>query len=361
MPEVEGQEKTEQATPKKLQDAREKGHVARSFELNSLVVFTVGFISLFLFKETIGRNLSSLTVYIFSSLNSLEISSEALRVYSIKGFLFFIKTIFPFMLAIVLGGVIANIYQVGFKITPQALGFKFSKINPFAGIKRIFFSTKSLFEVIKSILKLILIGAVAYFVLKDYILSSLGLIDLTISESLQIMSDEAFAMILKIGLVYAVLAAIDFAWQKHTFKKEMMMTKQEVKEEYKQLEGDPQIKSRIKKEQLMAAKRRMMQEVPKADVVITNPTHFAVALKYNPEKDSAPKVVAKGVDEVAQRIKSIAMENGVHIHEDRELARALYKSCDIGDTIPREFFKAVAEILAFVYQMKIRQKKKKIA
>jgi len=358
MPEVEGQEKTEQATPKKLEDAREKGQVARSVELNSLVVFTIGFVSLYMFKGVIAKNLSDLTYFTLNSLDKLEINLESFKVYSFKAFVFFVSTIFPFLLAILIGGLASNIFQVGFKITPQALGFKFSKLNPLPGFKRIFFSSRSFFEVVKSIFKLILISWAAYFIIKDYIISSIGLIDLSLSESLKIMSDEAFAMVLKIGLVFAILAIIDFSWQRYTFKRDMMMTKQEVKEEMKQLEGDPQIKSRIKKEQMLAAKRRMMQEVPKADVVITNPTHFAVALKYDPEKDSAPKVIAKGVDEVAQRIKAIAIENGVHIHEDKQLARALYKACDIGDVIPREFFKVVAEILAFVYQLKMQKKKK---
>jgi flagellar biosynthetic protein FlhB len=174
------------------------------------------------------------------------------------------------------------------------------------------------------------------------------------------MLNSAFTLVWKIVLFFAVIALIDFLFQRYKFKKQMRMTKTEVKEEYKQLEGDPQIKARIRKQMFQSARNRMMKDIPTADVVITNPTHVAVALKYDLQKDSAPKVVAKGLDELAQRIKKIAEENNVPLHEDVELARALYKSCEIGDFIPAKLFKAVAQILAYLYQLKKIKKKKSI-
>jgi flagellar biosynthetic protein FlhB len=171
---------------------------------------------------------------------------------------------------------------------------------------------------------------------------------------------SAFSLIWKITLLFVVIAAVDFIFQKFKFKKEMMMTKQEVKEEYKQQEGDPQIKSRIRKQMMSMARKRMMKDIPKADVVITNPTHFAIALKYEMNKDAAPRVLAKGMDELAQRIKKIATENNVPLYEDRELARALYKSAEVGDLIPAKLFKAVAQILAYIYQMKKLKKRRSI-
>jgi flagellar biosynthetic protein FlhB len=171
------------------------------------------------------------------------------------------------------------------------------------------------------------------------------------------MIDAAFDLIWKIGLVYLGIAAADFAWEKYKFKKDMMMTKEEVKEEWKQTEGDPQVKSRIKKLMFEASKRRMMKDLPTADVVITNPTHYAVALKYDMNKDAAPTVIAKGVDELAQKIKEVAKKHDIPIQENRELARALYKMCDVGDKIPGSLFKAVAEVLAYVYNLKKSKKK----
>ena len=171
------------------------------------------------------------------------------------------------------------------------------------------------------------------------------------------MVDAAWELLWKISLLYIIIAAVDFIFQKKKFKKDMMMSKQEVKEENRQNEGDPQIKARIKKLQYQAARNRMMQSVPKADVVITNPTHYAVALKYDASKNAAPKVLAKGVDDLARKIKEVARENNIPVHEDRELARALYRICDIGDEIPSTLFKAVAQVLAYIYQIKNNKKK----
>lgn len=360
MAEVDGQEKTEQATGKKLSDSRDKGQVAKSVEINSLAIFTTGLLLILMTQKYLGSNIGGLSISVFRDLDKLQLEKDMVVEYAYKGLSFFFLTISPVLLGLVAISFIASYAQTGFKFSTQALAPKFSKLNPLSNIKGIFFSSRSLVEVGKSILKLAVIGSFTYWVLKDFVLTAVGLVDYSIEEILIFMIDASYSLILKIGLVYAAMAAGDFAYQKYKFRNEMMMTKQEVKEEMKQSEGDPQIKGKIKSMQIKAARARMMKDIPKADVVITNPTHFAVALKYDMNSDAAPKVLAKGMDELAQRIKKVAVENGVPLHEDIELARALYKVCEVGDQIPANLFKAVAQILAYIYKLKNDKKKRSI-
>ena len=250
--------------------------------------------------------------------------------------------------------------QVGFKFTPKALSPKFDKLDPMKGLKNTFFSSRPFFESSKSIIKLAAIGGFTYIVLVDDIKRSIGLVQLTIPEITDFMLITSFSLLWKISIIFAVIASIDFAYQRYKHKDQLMMSHQEIKEEFKQTEGDPMIKSRIKGQQFAMARKRMMKDVPKADVVITNPTHYAVAIKYEMGAGKAPKVIAKGVDLIAQKIKLIAAENNIPIHEDIQLARALYKTCDIGDEIPENLYKAVAQILAYIFQMKRTKKKKSI-
>lgn len=360
MAEFDGQEKTEDPTSKKLNDARNKGQVAKSLEINSLAVFGFGLILIFLTKSYMGNLIGEFTKDIFSSLNTLELSKAILQTYAIKWALFFFSFMLPFIGGVVVIALVSNIAQIGFKFAPRAFKLDMSRFNPFSGIKRIFFSSRSYVEILKSVLKLVVITLFTYFIIKKLIEDTTYLIDMSIEDTVQFMFDSAFSMVWKIILFFTVIAAIDFMFQKYKFKKQMMMTKTEVKEEFKQLEGDPQIKSRIRKQMILSARSRMMKDIPTADVVITNPTHVAVALKYDIQKDAAPKVVAKGLDDLAQRIKKIAAENNVPLHEDVELARALYKACDVGDFIPAKLFKAVAQILAYLYQLKNVKKKRSI-
>lgn len=360
MAEFDGQEKTEDPTSKKLNDARNKGQVAKSLEINSLAVFGFGLILIFLTKSYMGNLIGEFTKDIFSSLNTLELSKAILQTYAIKWALFFFSFMLPFIGGVVVIALVSNIAQIGFKFAPKAFKLDMSRFNPFSGIKRIFFSSRSYVEILKSVLKLVVITLFTYFIIKKLIDDTTYLIDMSIEDTVQFMFDSAFSMVWKIILFFTVIAAIDFMFQKYKFKKQMMMTKTEVKEEFKQLEGDPQIKSRIRKQMILSARSRMMKDIPTADVVITNPTHVAVALKYDIQKDAAPKVVAKGLDDLAQRIKKIAAENNVPLHEDVELARALYKACDVGDFIPTKLFKAVAQILAYLYQLKNVKKKRSI-
>ena len=356
MAEQDGKEKTEQPTGKKLDDARNKGQVARSREVNSLAVFGTGFTMLYLFQSFIGSRIKDFTVSIFDSLDTFPNRLTLINSFMMDWFIFFSITLAPVMVGLLIMIFAANIAQVGIKLSPKALALKFDKLNVFKGVKNLI-SVKSAAEVIKAIFKLLLVGLFTYYILDDLIISATELQSFSINEILVFMLDSAFALIWKVGLVYLGIAAADFVWEKYKFNKDMMMTKQEVKEEWKQTEGDPQTKSRIKKLMYEASKRRMMKDLPKADVVITNPTHYAVAIKYDMQKDDSPTVIAKGVDELAQRIKEVAKEHNIPIQENKELARALYKMCDVGDKIPASLFKAVAQVLAYIYNLKKLKKK----
>lgn len=357
MAEHQGQEKTEQPTSKKLEDSRQKGMVAKSMEVNSLLIVFAGIVTIFLFQSTIAKNFSSFSINIFGTLDVLPSKIGMIQNFLFDWYWFFIAVSGPILIAVFLIALASNISQVGIRITPQALEPKFNKLNPLSGLKRIL-STRSLVELVKTLLKFFLISLFTYYVLKDFISSATLLENSDISDIMIFMIDSAFSLIWRFGILYILIAAADFAYQRYKFKKDMMMTKEEVKEEMKQTEGDPQIKSRIKKMQFQAAKNRMMKELPTADVVITNPTHYAVALRYDMLKHNAPEVIAKGVDELAQRIKTVASEHNIPIYEDRELARALYKMCNIGDTIPQQLFKAVAQVLAYIYNLKNKKTKR---
>ena len=356
MAENDGQEKTEEATSKKLEDTRGEGQVAKSQELGSFAVFSGGFFILFAFKSFIANQIGGMTKYIFSSLDVLTLNMSIIQLYFLKALGFFALTTAPILLGLMVVGFVSNVGQIGFKISLKAMKPKMSKFNLLKGFKRLFFSSTSLVEVVKSLAKLFVIGLFTYWVLDDLIKDAVLLIDHSVSEIVIFMIDAAATLIFKLALVFAVIAAIDFIFQKYKHKKDLKMSKQEIKDEGKQTDGDPEVKARIKSIQFEMARKRMMQDVPSADVVITNPTHFAIAIKYEPEKNAAPKVLAKGVDAVAQRIKKIAVENGVPLHEDRTLARALYKIADVGDEIPQELFQAVAQILAHIFKLRSSRK-----
>lgn len=357
MAEQQGQDKTEQPTQKKLDNARNKGQAAKSTEISNFTVFGSGLLLLFLFQGFIGQRLSSISSQIFISLDQFELSRSVIQIYAMKGFLFFFITLSPFFIGIILLALAVNLMQVGIRISPKALQPKFSKLNPIKGLKNKLFSSRTAVEVIKSLAKLLIIGLFSYLAISTLIVQSTNLLSQSIEEIVNFMSDAALSFLWKILIVYAVLSIADFIFQKYKFKKDMMMTKQEVKDEFKQTEGDPFVKGKIKTKQMEMSRNRMIQEVPKADVVITNPTHFAIALKYDAAKNSAPIVLAKGMDEVALRIKEVARKNNVPLYEDKLLAQALYKTCKIGEEIPEKLFEAVAKILAFVFKAKSQKKR----
>src|SRR5690606_22640713 len=254
----------------------------------------------------------------------------------------------PIMIVALIAGVVANLMQVGFLFSTESIHMKLSKLDPIQGFKRIY-SIRALVEIIKFILKIVIVGGVTFAILWFRIEDILSLPQKTIGSALIVLSKLTVQMGLFAGGALLLLSYLDYLYQRFDYEKNIRMSKQDIKDEYKKTEGDPLIKSKIKQKQREMAMSRMMQEVPKADVIITNPTHYAIALKYDESKMDAPFVVAKGVDFVAQRIKEIANEHEITTIENRPLARALYAGTEIGDAIPEEYFKAVAEILAYVY------------
>ncbi len=353
----EGGEKTEPATAKKLEDARKEGKVSKSKELTAAFDLIVLFLVLKVGISYIGENLLGIFPYTYNimpefvEINGSDVSSAATSSFIFNIIVKWLLIVLPFFLLGVVITFLINIIQVGWKVTTKPLEPKFSKFNPINGFKRII-SKDSLFELVKSILKIIVIGLVAYLSIRDHQNELFILYEIPLNQAIALVGDIIINAGLRISLVYLIIGVADFAYQKHRFNEEMKMTKQEVKDEFKNSEGDPQIKGRQRQRMREASQRRMMQDVPKADVVITNPTHFAVAIKYDAEESAAPVVVAKGQDMVAQRIKEVARENKVDIVENKPLARMLYHNVDIGAEIPPELYQAVAEILAAIYKAK---------
>lgn len=345
----DGGEKTEEPTAKKKSDARNKGQVAKSQELNAAFVLFIGFWAMKILGSTIYREIAEYTAYIFGHLNTTVDTETVLRIF-LGIVMILLKTAFPIMVAIMLVGLAINLVQVGWNFTTEPLGFDLNKLNPINGFGRIF-SKRSLVELIKSLFKILIIGLFLYENLKDEILQMPKLLYLELGASMTTIADIIFMMAFKICAIFFALAILDYMYQKWDHNEQLKMTKQEVKEEFKQMEGDPQIKGKIKQKQREMAMSRMMREVPKADVIVTNPTHFAVALRYA-EGMRAPEVIAKGQDYVALKIKDVAREAGVVIVENKPLARALFASVEIGETVPPELYKAVAEVLAYVYHLK---------
>ena len=342
---AEGGDKTEEPTDKKRREARKKGQVARSQELNAAFVLLAGFFVIRMLWEYIYENIAGYSAYIFGNLALFGTSIESIMELFLGIIELLVKTAFPVMFGIMIIGLAVSFYQVGFVVSTEKLEPKLDNINPINGFGRIF-SKRSLMELFKSLFKILVIGFFLYLYLKDEIPFMPYFIYYDLPYSLAEIADKIFTMAFQVIAVIMVLALIDYAYQIWQTTQDLMMTKQEVKDEYKQTEGDPQIKGKIKQKQRQMAMSRMMQEVPKADVIITNPTHYAVALLYE-QGMSAPKVLAKGQDLVAQRIKQVARENNIMIVENKPLARALFDTVEIGGFVPESLYKAVAEVLAY--------------
>jgi len=346
-------EKTEEPTAKRKADARKKGQVGRSQEVNAAFVLLVGFLILRLLGGNAVAEIINYSTYIFGNLNA-DINEETIMQMFIGMIILLAKTSMPLMVFIMIIGLAMNIAQVGFMFTTEQLQFNPGKLSPISGFKRMF-SKRSLVELVKSLVKIIIIGYFVFSYLSEEIFQIPKLIYMDLMAGLNRMSDSIFTLAFKIIGVFMIMAALDYAYQKWQNNQDLKMSKQEVKEEFKQQEGDPKIKGKIRQKQRQMAMARMMQEVPKADVIVTNPTHFAVALKYDSGM-SAPVVVAKGQDLVAQKIKELARESRIPIVENKPLARALYATVEIGGAIPHEMYKAVAEVLAYVYRLKHRNR-----
>ena len=354
-----GGEKTEPATAKKLREAREEGKVAKSKELTAAFDLIVLFLVLKIFISWVGGGFIETYQYVykntpdFAKSFAMECSVHEISVCMQNIFVMMLKMVAPFFAFGFVIAIIISVLQVGWKVTKKPLKPKGEKFNPVNGFKRIF-SKDSLFELLKSILKIVIIIYVAYVSIKDKVDNIFILYDMSLNQAIAFCGDVIINTGFKISLVYLVVGIADFIYQKFRFKEDMKMTKQEVKDEYKNTEGNPEIKGRQRQRMREASQRRMMQDVPKADVVITNPTHLAVAIKYDAEVSRAPVVLAKGEDFLAQKIKEAAKENNIEIVENKPLARMLYANVEIGEEIPPELYQAVAEILAMVYNMKNR-------
>ncbi len=346
--ESSGQEKTEDPTERRIQEARNKGDVAKSMEIPSAVVLLAGLLTIYSMSEYMMQNLTGLTAYYLGNAHNISIIPDNMTNLIKETMTRMAMVTGPVMLAVFIAALIANYAQIGFIFTGEKMKPDLNKIDPIQGTAKKF-SMQALAELVKSLLKIGLIGYVAYSEVFKSLPLLLPLMD---QEPFQIMgfaTRTAFWIFLKCAITIAILAALDYAFQRWQFKEKMKMTKQEVKEEAKTTEGDPQVKGRIRSIQMEMARKRMMDEVPTADVVITNPTHLAIALRYEVESMSAPIVVAKGAGAIAQRIREVAAEHNVPLVEDKPLAQALYKTADLDQPIPDNLFQAVAEILAYVY------------
>lgn len=344
-------EKTEKATPKKRQDSRKKGQVAKSQDINTAIVIFAVFLVLLITGKNMFNKLLNIYRYTFQDFIGMQVTESNVFVIFVDLLLELVTILAPIMVVAMVAGVFANFIQFGFLFSTEAIQFKLDKLDPIKGMKRIF-SIRAIVELFKSVLKISCIGGVTFAVLWLRKEEVLILAQKTVGAGLATIGSLTIQMGLIASGVLLFLGVLDYFYQKYDYEKNLRMSKQDIKDEYKNAEGDPLIKSKIKQRQREMAMRRMMQEVPNADVVITNPTHYAIALKYDESKLDAPFVVAKGVDFVAQKIKYVAKENDVIMVENRPLARALYSQTEIGDAIPEEFFKAVAEILAYVYKTK---------
>ena len=351
MAEKGDQERTEKPTGKKLSKAREEGQVAKSQEISTTFIL-FGALGVFLFAGPwMFWALSDFMHGVFQNLGTLHLEGISARAFLFEVLQQVGLILMPLLLVLLILGIAANLLQVGFLFTLKPFVPKLSKFNPITGMKK-FVSLKSLVELLKSVFKVSFIGGISWLVLRGELDAIPSLMEMSVGQILTYMGTVSLKMIFYVGLGMLVLAAIDFTYQRWQHTKDLMMSKQEVKDEAKQAEGDPQIKGKIRQAQREMAMRRMMESVPDADVVITNPTTLAIAVKYDAKQMFAPQVVAKGAKLMAERIKDIARENDVPIVENKPLAQTLFKSMEIGALVPPDLYKAVAEVLAYVYKLK---------
>lgn len=353
---ADAEERTEAPTGKRRDEARKKGQVARSQEIGSAVIVFFGFLMLALFGKSMYLSIVAYAKWILSPEMFVQFvpNQQNIGYFYLSMFYTVARIMAPVLLVLVVVGVYFNILQVGLKVSASPLTPNLNKLNPLSGLKRIF-SIRSIQELVKNILKISLIGYVGFSHVRGVMHQMIKLHDVPLRSGFAFLALSIFKLVMKLSIIMIILAILDWIYQKYDFEKGLKMTKQEVKDEMKQREGDPLVRSRIRQKQREIAFQRMMAEVPKADVVITNPVHIAVALSYVAEDMHAPKVVAKGAGVIADRIKEVAKENEVPIIEDRPLAQQLFKLADVGDYVPPNLFKAVAEILAYVYRLGRKQ------
>ena len=351
MAEESFQEKTEQATPKRRDDARKKGQVARSAELSSVAILMMGLLALWGLGGYMYDRLSGLMIEVFTNGMTMNIDSLTIQPHVTRWVTLFVTIVAPLVVVLVIAAVGVNVSQVGVLFTGQPLQPKAERISPLAGLKRIF-SKKGLVELAKGLFKIGVVAIITYMTLESEADTLLALVDMTIGQIFGIGAEIVLDLGFRVALVLLLMAVLDYAFQRWDYENNLKMTKQELKEEQKQQEGDPVLRSRVRSLQRDMSRKRMMSDVGESDVVVTNPTHLAVALKYDPSKMVAPIVMAKGQRLVAQKIRELAREAGVPIVENKPLARALFKAVKVGQEIPEDLFRATAEVLAFVFQMR---------
>jgi len=349
--------KTEKATPKKKRDERRKGNAFQSRDVISVVILIIGFVLIsklgsFMMVQVKGLYLNELekmgSLYELTIPGCLQLLRESVMV-------FFISTV-PILIVLALTGIIMTGAQTGFLVSGEILRFKFSRISFIQGMKRMM-SVRSLVQLVKSLIKIVVIMWIIYASVQKFLVVTPDMLSASFDSNIAFMMDQIMSIVYKICLIFVGVAILDFAYQKYDYEKKLMMTKQEVKDEYKQTEGDPFIKGKIREKQRKMSMNRMIQQVPFADVVVRNPTHFAVALKYDINKDQAPIVLAKGQDHMAKRIIDAAMKNNVLITENKPLARSLYETVEVNEYIPAALYQAVAELMAWVFSTREKGKK----
>lgn len=345
-------EKTEKATPKRKKDERKKGNVFSSNDLASALFIIVMFFTIKIFSNSIYRNLAEgMLSFIDMSGKYNELSQETVN-YVFRNAVKIILTVGgPIFIVGILAPIIFTGMQTRFIFSMEATKPKFSRLNPLSGFKKLF-SMRAVVDLVKNLIKLAIISAIIYSQIKSRLAEIANFFDIDPKVAIVYLCSSVFSAVMTIAVIFVFVGILDFGYQWWEYEKNLKMTKQEIKEEYKQMEGDPQIKGKVRQKQREMAQARMMQEVPNADVVIRNPTHFAVAIKYDPEKNRAPVVLAKGADLIAFKIIEIASQHDITLTENKPLARALYDAVEIGQEIPEEFYHEVAEILAFVYDLK---------
>ncbi|MFN4131510.1 MAG: flagellar biosynthesis protein FlhB [Caldimicrobium sp.] len=352
MPEEPAQERTEEATPRRREEARRRGQIVKSRELSSVAILSTGFLSLIFLSFLFFQQFYFILHFSFSNFSIGDLNLSQVYFLFKNYFNALIKFLLPYFVLLVISALVIYLLQTGGGVwATEVITFKWERINPIEGTKRLF-SLTSLFELIKSLAKLAIIIGISYWIISqnfDRVLKLLGANSFYLLSVLKIILKDLFSKLL---FILAFLAILDWLYSWWEVERKLRMTREELKEELKQTEGDPWVKARIRQKQREMSRQRMLAEVPKADVVITNPEHYAVALKYELGKMPAPKVVAKGVDFLAQKIKEIAKKHKVPLYEDPPLAQILYKKVEVGEYIPEELYQVVAKVLAYLYKAK---------
>ncbi len=349
-------EKTEQPSGRRISQAREKGNVAFSADVNNAVVLLSGIVLLYALSIMTYNGFNANMKETFGNLSRRDFNQDAVVNLFVNHVYQLVKIILPILGGILLCGLAVSYFQTGFMLNFGLLKPKFDKLNVIAGLKNLF-STRSYIKLIFSVVKIIVVGGVAFLVVRKEFGQLIHSSDLTLAQMLAMLAKSMYTLALRISIVLLILAVLDFVYQKWQHKRNLRMTKQEVKDEGKETEGDPFVKGKIRAAQRHMAMKRMMSSLPAADVVVTNPTHYAVALKYEGSSMKAPSVVAKGADLIAKRIKEIAAKHNIPVVEDKPLAQTLYKTVEVGQEIPQKLYYAVAKVLSYVYQLKKEQKK----